>query len=215
MVYDYYEILGLPASADMQEIKMAYRKLAKQFHPDIVGSNQEKLLHFETIKTAYETLSNAQLRYQYHEQRWYLKSQGQQFTNYEPITVASIVKSLIAIEKEAYFMDVNSNAEEKIALKVSDILHEKNMKIVLQKNEDSVNQTIAQLLIKLMHFVPINYLPSISNKINTLQFLHQQKMQLLFLKEEKKIKQRLLLQRYKWVIAVFLIVTLLLFIKKM
>src|SRR5438876_10694087 len=54
-VTDYYTVLGIPPEADEQEIKEAYRRLAKQYHPDV---NQEPgaQAHFIEITGAYEVL---------------------------------------------------------------------------------------------------------------------------------------------------------------
>lgn len=58
---DYYEILGVARSANEEEIKKAYRKLAHQYHPD-KGGDQEK---FKEINEAYQVLGNTDKRRQY------------------------------------------------------------------------------------------------------------------------------------------------------
>ena len=58
---DYYEILGVSKNASDQEIKRAFRKLAKQYHPDV---NKEKGAEekFKEIGEAYAVLSDPQKR---------------------------------------------------------------------------------------------------------------------------------------------------------
>jgi len=58
---DYYKILEIEKNASQEEIKQAYKKLAKQHHPD-KGGDTEK---FQKIQTAYETLSDEQKRQEY------------------------------------------------------------------------------------------------------------------------------------------------------
>jgi molecular chaperone DnaJ len=61
---DYYEVLGVSKNADASEIKKAYRKLAKMFHPDANDSPdaEEK---FKEVQEAYEVLGDAQKKTQY------------------------------------------------------------------------------------------------------------------------------------------------------
>ncbi|MGL5519844.1 MAG: DnaJ C-terminal domain-containing protein [Metamycoplasmataceae bacterium] len=61
---DYYEILGLSKDASEQEIKTAYRKLAKIYHPD-KNKNDDDDIKFKEINEAYEILSNPQKRKAY------------------------------------------------------------------------------------------------------------------------------------------------------
>lgn len=56
----YYDILGLPTSATQRDIKKAYFKLAKQYHPDVNPSAEAKRKFIEVNK-AYEVLSNPEL----------------------------------------------------------------------------------------------------------------------------------------------------------
>lgn len=65
MKRDYYEILGVSRSADKDEIKKAYRKLALKYHPDKNPDNKEAEEKFKEANEAYEVLSNDDKRRRY------------------------------------------------------------------------------------------------------------------------------------------------------
>lgn len=65
MSKDYYEILGVPRSVTADELKKSYRRLAKQFHPDVNKGNAQAEDRFKEISEAYDVLSDPKKRQQY------------------------------------------------------------------------------------------------------------------------------------------------------
>ena len=62
---DYYELLGVDRSASDDEIKKAYRKMAKKYHPDLNPNNAEAEKKFKAVNEAYEVLSDSQKKARY------------------------------------------------------------------------------------------------------------------------------------------------------
>lgn len=62
---DYYKILGVRRDATQDEIKEAYRKLAKKYHPDLNPNNKEAEEKFKEVNEAYQILSDPEKRKQY------------------------------------------------------------------------------------------------------------------------------------------------------
>src|SRR5947207_3304456 len=64
---DYYESLGVPRTASDAEIKKAFRKLAREYHPDVAKDKKKAEEKFKEINEAYEVLSDPAKRKKYDE----------------------------------------------------------------------------------------------------------------------------------------------------
>lgn len=73
---NYYEILGVPREASAEEIKKVYRRLARQYHPDLNPGNKEAEEKFKDIGEAYEVLSDIDKRAEYDQFSRYWKQRG-------------------------------------------------------------------------------------------------------------------------------------------
>lgn len=66
---DYYAVLGVPKTATADEIKKAYRKLARQYHPDTNQGDATKETKFKEVSEAYDVLSDSKRRKEYDDAR--------------------------------------------------------------------------------------------------------------------------------------------------
>ena len=76
---DYYSILGVEKNASDEDIKSAYRKLAKKYHPDLNKDNPSAAEKFKEVNEAYEVLGDAQKRSNYDQ---YGNADGANFSDF-------------------------------------------------------------------------------------------------------------------------------------
>ena len=62
---DYYEVLGISKGASEDEIKKAYKKMARKYHPDLNPGDKEAEEKFKEVNEAYEVLSDADKKARY------------------------------------------------------------------------------------------------------------------------------------------------------
>jgi curved DNA-binding protein CbpA len=62
---DYYAILGVSRKASLKEIRHAYRKLARKYHPDLNPGDKSSVEKFKQVQEAYEVLSDPEQRRMY------------------------------------------------------------------------------------------------------------------------------------------------------
>src|SRR5580704_15071340 len=68
---DYYELLGVPKKASSKDIRTAFRKLARKYHPDLNPGDKSSEEKFKQLQEAYDVLSDAKKRQMYDQYGFY------------------------------------------------------------------------------------------------------------------------------------------------
>ncbi|TFG12225.1 MAG: J domain-containing protein [Promethearchaeota archaeon] len=95
-VKDYYDILGVDKDADQDEIKLAFRKLAKKYHPDLNREDKNAKEKFIELKEAYDTLIDP-VRRKIYDQAGYDPRNidlSDMFHNYDFLRVREIIRQI-------------------------------------------------------------------------------------------------------------------------
>lgn len=156
---DYYKILELNNTASQDDVKKAYRKLARKYHPDLNPNNKEAEKKFKEINEANEVLSNAENRKKYDQygkdwkhadafeaekkqQKQSRRNTGQQFRNDDTGNFSDFFESMFGGQESQYnqtkFRGQDLNAE--LHFKLSDVY--KTQKQELSINNKKIRITI-------------------------------------------------------------------------
>lgn len=74
---DYYKIMGIPKDTPQKDIKAAYRKRAKQFHPDLHPNDPKAKAKFQALNEAYDVLNDPEKRAKYDQYGEHWKTAGE------------------------------------------------------------------------------------------------------------------------------------------
>ena len=143
---DYYEVLGVAKTASDDEIKQAYRKLAKQYHPDL-NKAPDAEAKFKEVQEAYEVLSDSQKRAQYDrfgfqsQQAGFNQGGFSGFSGFEDVDLGDIFSSFFGGGQRR-----NSNAprkgadiQKRMEISFLDSIFGKTEKIKVQTYDDCPN----------------------------------------------------------------------------
>lgn len=141
MVKDYYKILEIEPTANSNELKAAYRKLAFQYHPDKNPGDKFALAQFYLVKEAYETLSTPALKDEYLKQRWLSRAFNRRFDstphNPEKILMQFLDTNRKVQTSDAFRIDRNSVKDELLSL-----LNAENILLLNDFNVQEINSEI-------------------------------------------------------------------------
>ncbi|MBL7741353.1 MAG: J domain-containing protein [Chitinophagaceae bacterium] len=163
-IKDYYNILDIPPSATLKEIKAAYRRLAHQYHPDKSGNDLYAAAQFEVIKEAYEVLSNPSKKEYYLQQRWYNQSIGKKRTE-TVITPVNVLKQVLELDKYVSTLDVHRLDQEGLYNYICNTLSDTVIEKINTFNETDINKAIIFSLLKSSRPLSWKYIKPLSERL--------------------------------------------------
>jgi DnaJ-domain-containing protein 1 len=161
---DYYRILELEASANLVEIKKAYRKLALQYHPDKNNNDPYATAQFSEIKEAYEVLTNPSKKEYYLQQRWYDQSIGKRKTQ-DVITPVTILLQALELERYVSVLDVFRMDKEGLKQYILSLLADSTIEQLKKFNETEITRQINTVILKTMTPLPKLYTKDIITQL--------------------------------------------------
>jgi curved DNA-binding protein len=109
IIKDYYKILGFETNkVNIDEIKNAYREMAKKYHPDVNGNNQKAEERFKDIGEAYNTLSDNKQRRKYDRMwQYYIGRKTKQSENYRNAKMKDFMGLFFGEKKQEKVEEIN------------------------------------------------------------------------------------------------------------
>lgn len=207
---DYYQILELEPSASLPEVKKAYRKLAKQYHPDKNNNDPYATALFADIKEAYEMLTDPAKKEYYLQQRWYHQSTGNRKTQ-EVITPVTVLKQ--ALELEQYVSKIDVFRMDKMGLQqyIMDLIPDTSIEKLQQFNEPDTIRQIVSILLHAIKPLPGQYTKDIFiqlHKLSANEPIATEKLN-IFIRQRQKKSHR---EKYSLVVIIILTIIISLFI---
>ncbi|MGB5029006.1 MAG: DnaJ domain-containing protein [Chitinophagaceae bacterium] len=207
---DYYQILELEPSASLPEVKKAYRKLAKQYHPDKNNNDPYATALFADIKEAYEMLTDPAKKEYYLQQRWYHQSTGNRKTQ-EVITPVTVLKQ--ALELEQYVSKIDVFRMDKMGLQqyIMDLIPDTSIEKLHQFNEPDTIRQIVSILLHAIKPLPPIYTKDIFIQLKKLSDKDPVATEQLniFIRQRQKKSHR---EKYSLVVIIILTIIISLFI---
>lgn len=150
---DYYQILNVPPSASLEDIKKAYRKLVFKYHPDTaIDPSEGSLQKFKEIKDAYDVLSNTDRRQSFHYRKFYEHYSKQIVLSPQAVLTESEALARLLPLLDPYRMD-----HGKINKQILQILNDANKKGIIASQDPAIAEEIINALLKCTSFLQYQY----------------------------------------------------------
>jgi curved DNA-binding protein CbpA len=210
MIKDYYSILQIDASATVAEIKQAYRRLAKTWHPDKNPGDPNARTQFNEIKEAYEILMNPAKKDLYLQERWYQQSLGKKSTAVV-VTPENMLKLTLELDRYVSRLDPHRMNREGLASYVNELASASTVDKLLEFDEKDINRQLVTTFLSIVNYLPLKMTTPIVGRLQRLAGEDEKSSERInqFLINQKKT---FFWNRYKFLLIIFITILICLLI---
>jgi hypothetical protein len=162
---DYYSILQIGPLTTRDEIKRQYRRLAKQYHPDINGNDAYASAKFQDIKEAYLTLTQPSKKEAWLRERWLRQAYHQGPGETNPLTPFSILEKVLKLERSVAGMDIFRMDHAGVIKSVENILSSENLDCLEKFHEPEMNRSIIRHILLALPAIPYHLLEPVLSQM--------------------------------------------------
>lgn len=191
---NYYQLLGVDYHASENDIKLAYRNLARKYHPDINNSKNAALI-LASVNEAYNVLSNPQKRRNYD---LYKLKEYPQVNKYDK-NIQDIYKKIIALRKSTVQMNKFRLDKQAIFNSLQTILNHENIEVIKASDENQIKQNLLEEVLGTSVMLDFPQQKIIAEKL--LKINKDNKLIQHFIKQQQTVH---FFQKYQLLIAVLL-----------
>lgn len=199
---DYYKILEVHPSCNMEEIKKAYRKLAFQYHPDTNNNSSIYVEKFKEIKAAYEVLIDPEKRKKYHYEFHFENYQKETVHINEILTKAMQLQTFV--QGNNYFKIDYDLIEQYL----NKLLTYQHIQLMQRSNDVLVKDKIIAAILQACEPLPYTLFNSFTEKLISIFPLHEPRIKNIVVEKKKAM----FLEKYKILFAVLIAVAICIFI---
>lgn len=143
---DHYKTLELHPSASADEVRKAYRALARKYHPDVNADNPYAIDHFREVKEAYEVLREPTMRRRYDEERW-LSGMGNRAKDAIKVTPQWILAESRRLSKHMATVDTYRMSHKSLYDYICLLLADSHMAVLRRDYDEGMNALIVDELL--------------------------------------------------------------------
>lgn len=209
---DHYKTLELHPSASADEVRKAYRALARKYHPDVNTDNPYAIDHFREVKEAYEVLREPTLRRRYDEERW-LSGMGNRAKDAIKVTPQWILAESQKLSKHMATVDTYRMSHRSLYDYVALLLNDSHMTVLRRDGDEVINAMIVEALLYATKGLEYQYVEPITALLLEVAKGNDSLCATLHRKlAERKRREQLLRLRPLFIIAVVLVLCVIMYL---